>query len=524
MALRRTRSKRAAVIAIYISVLVALVLYIRSASRHSQARGFLDQLRHSKILPESSTHVSNSVADDESTSCRASDARLVNLQKQYELQTPFHYMRRAIHLTRNQHVQRSSLVKLSQRLLKTDFQLIELQPQVKNTVSSCAEPIEVEVSASDFPQSVNASELIFGVSTTYERFSSSATALINDWSFWLTDGSRHSNGGKLVLTLLDASQAQLKLAKSNLAKAGIDADTYASDSSLPMSARNMALIPTMLAHPQADKKKWFVLCDDDTFFPNIHALIAELAKHDESTAMYIGALSEDHGAVGKHGMQAFGGAGIFLSRPLAEVITSNFKECSTEDKIKQADEQGDRLLRQCIQEHSGVQLTALRDLWQLDIFDDPSGFYEGGIQPLSLHHYRSWHQASPSDFTKLAYICGEDCTLQRFRTFDDFIISGFSVAQYPDGIDFDTNRMEKTFRAENDTDRSFDDKMGPQRPSLSQTGKKLAWRLREASLQHDGSVLQTYILTANDPRWVDVNKKPMREHDSVIELIWATSR
>ncbi|KAG6004435.1 hypothetical protein E4U43_000734 [Claviceps pusilla] len=515
MALRRSRSKRAIAIAIYISVFVAFVLYIRTNSRLSSASRLLGT--------QSSAKVSNPVAGDDAT-CRASDARLVDLQKRYSLQTSFQYLRRAIHLTRNPSVQRSKLTKLSQPMLKKDFQLVQLQPRLENVVSSCDEPIEVHVSASDFPQTVNASELIFGVSTTFERFSASAAVLINDWSFWLTDGYRHPNGGKLVLMLLDASPAQLHQVKSTLSEAGIDADTYASDASLPMSARNMALIPTMYAHPEAGKKKWFVLCDDDTFFPNMHALMAVLAKHDETKGMYIGALSEDSGATAKHGLQAFGGAGIFLSRATAKVVSNNFEECSSEDKIEQADQQGDRLLRQCIEEHSGIELTPLHDLWQLDIFDDPSGFYEWGIKPLSLHHYRSWHQSRPGDLTKLAYICGEDCTLQRFQTVDNFVISGFSIAHYPSGIDFDTNQVERTFRSENGTDDAFDDKMGHQRPSLSQTGKKIAWTLKECVWQQDGSLLQTYVREANDTRWSDAHGKPMSKHDGIIELVWTTGR
>ncbi|KAG5973470.1 hypothetical protein E4U55_000522 [Claviceps digitariae] len=523
MALRRATSKRAAVVAIYISLCIAVVLYFRSPSRQSQVRSLFDQQRLSKTSAGLSVQVSDAVPDDKA-SCRASDAQLLDLQKRYELTTTFKYLRRSIHLTRSPDVQRTSLTQLAQRMLKKDFQLIQLQPQLENIVSSCPEPIEVEVSASDLPQQVKAHELIFGVSTTFTRFSESAEILINDWSFWLTDGSRHSNGGKLILTLLDATPAQVQEIKSTLNEAGIDADTYTSDATLPMSARNMALVPAMYTHPEANKKKWFVLCDDDTFFPNMHALIAELAKHDESKAMYIGALSEDGNAVKKHGEQAFGGAGVFLSRPTAKVITSKFKECSSEDKVNQADHQGDRLLRQCIEDHSDIRLTALPDLWQLDTFGDPSGFYESGFKPLSLHHYRSWHRASPSDLTRLAYICGEDCTMQRFQTFDDFIISGYSIAHYPNGINFDTNQVERTFRPEIDERWNFDAKMGPQRPSLSGTGKKIAWSLKNVTLQQDGSVLQTYVSMANDRRWFTGDRKPMSEHDSVIELVWATSR
>lgn len=524
MPLRKAKSKKAILIAVYISVFVVVLFYIKPFFGQPISRNlFKPRPSVPRPLDSAFQHEPNIAGDDDSR-CRASNARLSDLQERYGLDNTFQYLRRVIHFTREPDVQRQSLAKLSQRLLKKDFQYVQLKPQLKNVGSSCAEAIEVPVSASAFPQDVDASELMFGVSTTFDRFTEYATLLINDWSFWLTDGSQRSNGGKLILMLLDANPEQLRLAKAALNKAGIDADTYASDSSLPMAARNMALIPTMFTHAEARKKKWLVLCDDDTYFPNMHALIVKLANHDASSDMYIGALSEDSLATQKHGSQAFGGAGIFLSLSTAEKITKNFDECSSEKKVEQAGSQGDRLLRQCIQEHSEIQLTISQDLWQLDIFGDPSGFYEWGIKPLSLHHYRSWHQATPNDLTKLAYICGEDCTLQRFQTFDDFIISGYSIAHYPGGINFDTNHVEKTFHAETEKGWNFDYKMGSQRSSLSQTGRKIAWKLEEAIVQQDGSVLQTYVRRANDARWVDADGKPMDEHDSVIELVWAPGR
>ncbi|KAG5914944.1 hypothetical protein E4U61_005161 [Claviceps capensis] len=520
MALRKGRLKRFIVIAIYICVIVALVLYIRPAYPPPRARSLFGQPPATTNSHKSPAKVSGATADDRWL-CQASDARLADIQQRYELKKPFQYLRRAVHLTRSPDVHRESLTKLDQRLLQKDFQLIQLDSPAQNAVaSSCAEPLEVQVSASRFPQEVDASELIFGVSTTFERFKSSGPILIQDWSFWLTDGSSRSNGGKLVLMLLKASSWQLRKARAQLHEAGIDADVYASNEKLPMGARNLALVPTMYTNSKAKTKKWFVLCDDDTFFPNMHALLAELAKHDASSPLYMGALSEDSLAVEKHGMQAFGGAGIFLSRPTAKTITDNFAECSSEKKMNEADGQGDRLLRQCIQDHSAVHLTAIHDLWQLDLFEDPSGFYEWGTRPLSLHHYRSWHHAKPSDLTALAYIGGEECTLQRFQTSDDFILSGYSIAQYPHGITFDTSQVEKTFRAENDQGWNLDHKMGPQRGTLSQTGKKIAWKMVESSFQEDGSLLQTYIRRANDTRWVDERGNSMSGYDGVVELVW----
>lgn len=402
--------------------------------------------------------------------------------------------------------------------------MVNTDSQIQLNNHDCPKAIEVPVSASEFPQSADASDLMFGISTTYERFMESSTILLNDWAFWLTDGTGRSNGGKMILVLLDADEEKLTSAKGFLTKAGIDADTITANSSMPMATRYLSLIPTMYAHTETPKKKWLVLCDDDTFFPNMHALKQRLAEYDHRKEMYIGTLSEDIISIQRHGSQAFGGAGVFLSLPTAERMSRLFKDCSSEDKLHSADWQGDRLLHQCILDNSDTTLTALPDLWQLDTFGDPAGFYEWGTKPLSLHHYRSWHHATPSQYTKLAYICGEDCTLQRFQTADDYIISGYSIAHYPNGITFDPHAIEATFRPEYERGWNFDYKFGPQRKALKKTGRKISWELKESTLQSDGCVSQTYIRRGNDTRWVDANNQPMDSSDGVIELVWGPSR
>ena len=88
---------------------------------------------------------------------------------------------------------------------------------------------------------------------------------------------------------------------------------------------------------------------------------------------------------------------------------------------------------------------------------------------------------------------------------------------------FDTDQVEKTFGAENDVGWNFDYKLGPQRATLSKTGRKLAWELKESILQKDGTVLQSYIRRGDDARWVDGDNKPLNEHDSIIQLVWSSN-
>lgn len=461
--------------------------------------------------------------------CSVDTPHLSEIKQRYGLDDRFNYLKRYVRFTRKDGLERKSITKLPQNLLpSTPLQVVDVNQHHGNDV--CAEPLDVEVPVSGLPSTVNASDFMFGVSTTYQRFMDSATTPINEWMFWLTDGRGHSNGGKLLLMVLDASDNELQEVANLLGDVGIDVDVYHSDSAVEMAARYLTLVPTLYTHADAHRKKWLVTCDDDTFFPSMHGLIKRMSGYDHTREMYIGTLSEDVGAVERHGSQAFGGAGVFLSVPMAQKITEHFASCSTEQKVLESNSgwgpQGDILLRKCIYENTETRLTTLWDLWQLDFYGEPAGFYEWGIKPLSLHHYRGggWHKAKPGQFTKIAQTCGEDCTLQRFQTVDNFIISGYSIAHYPLGVTFDTNQMESTlWPAPENKGWNLDFMFGPQRPALEKTGRKVAWEMQESEVRSDGSVLQTYTRKKNDARWVNKDGHPMSNVDGVIELVWIPS-
>lgn len=454
--------------------------------------------------------------------------KLLLLQDKFGLDPKFEYTKRYVRISR-QNIKRKSITKLNQTFLPEKPQLVDVSKQSPRIQQhSCEAPLVVPVTKSPYPSSANASDFIFGVSTTYKRFKDPRTSSIHEWTYWLTDGKGKSNGGKLVLLLLDASEEELVDAWTRLDAAGIDVDVYQSDSSMEMAVRYLTLVPTLYNHPDRVGRKWVVTCDDDTFFPSFNALTEKFEEYDHTMPMYIGTLSEDVNNVDRHGAQAFGGGGVFLSVPLAKLITEKYDSCKTPEKIQQANTgwgpQGDVLLRKCIYENSQVKLTSLWDLWQLDLYGDPSGFYEGGLSPLSLHHFKGggWHVALPSQYTKIAHLCGEDCTLQRFKFKDNFVISnGFSVAQYPKGIDFDFNQLERTFHpAPEDKGWNLDYMFGPQRPSLHKTGRKISWDGQETVINADGSVSQIYVRKGNDWRWKTPDGKPMNQVDGVIELVW----
>ncbi|PFH60378.1 hypothetical protein XA68_11080 [Ophiocordyceps unilateralis] len=459
--------------------------------------------------------------------CSFDASHFTDIKRRYNIDDRFHYFSRTIHFRRSKGLERKAMTLLPQTLLDTTKAItVDVAEQSNGgaIVGDCSKPLQVQVPVSDLPSTVNASDFMFGISTTYQRLNESRPDIIDDWKYWLTDGSGLSNGAKLYLTLLDASDEQLRDVRVLLRQAGIDASVDRSqDRDMPV--RYINLVPHLYRQEDSRLRKWLVLCDDDTFFPSMHSLVQRLSSFDHTRELYIGTLSEDVGAVERHGSQAFGGAGVFLSLPMAKRIAESIGSCASMDKVNEAGWQGDKLLRNCIYENSDTRLVLLPDLWQLDIRGDPSGFYEWGQKPLSLHHYRGggWHTARPAQFSKIAYVCGEDCILQRFQTADNFILSGHSVAYYPAGITFDTSQVERTFGALQEKSWNFDFVFGPQRPPLKSRGHKVAWEIQGSEVRPDGSVLQTYLRKKDRVRWEGVGSQQMGELDSVVELLWRPS-
>jgi hypothetical protein len=459
-------------------------------------------------------------------SCASDASHFADIKRRYDIADQFDYFTRTVSFRRSQGLERQSMTVVPQALLSPNTITIDVTKQNDGgTVDgNCSEPLQVKVPVSGLASTVNASDFIFGISTTFNRLNESRSEIVGDWEYWLTDGHGVSNGAKLFLTLFEASDDELRDAHTLLRDAGIDAKVERSEDR-DMPVRYINLIPHLYRQEDSRQRKWLVLCDDDTFFPSMHSLSQSLDSLDHSKELYIGTLSEDVGAVERHGSQAYGGAGVFLSMPMAKRITESISSCASAKKVDEAGWQGDKLLRNCIYENSNTRLVLLPGLWQLDFRGDPAGFYEWGHKPLSLHHYRGggWHKARPVQFSQIAYVCGEDCILQRFQTADNFIISSYSITYYPAGITFDTSQVERTFEPLWEKGWNFDYVFGPQRPSLKNSGQKISWEIQGSEVRSDGSVLQTFLRKKDHLRWEGVGNRRMGDRDSVIELIWVPS-
>lgn len=191
--------------------------------------------------------------------------------------------------------------------------------------------------------------------------------------------------------------------------------------------------------------QWAVLMDDDTFFFDLDVVLARLAKYDYREDWYVGALSENKWNVNNGGLYAVGGAGVFVSRGLLETMAPHADSCyptmtttttttttTTPPETRPEIPGGDVLVGECIHRHTTTKLTREHGLFQLDLHGDVTGFYEAvRAQPVSVHHWKSWHHHDLPTIAGVARKCGRRCVLQSFRFQDGWQMSnGFSLVRY----------------------------------------------------------------------------------------------
>ncbi|SPN96582.1 uncharacterized protein DNG_00105 [Cephalotrichum gorgonifer] len=341
-------------------------------------------------------------------------------------------------------------------------------------------------------------EFIFGIATSADRLRDS----IGPLSYWLSGSS-----AKLVAIISERQPAtadQLQDLRHLFATQDIDAVILnPTDKSLTTSQNHFAMIRDMV-RLSTPSTKWLGILDDDTFFPSLHPLAAELALHDPDKPQYIGALSEDFRAVKNWGYMAFGGAGVFLSLPAATTISAHLEECLAGSTSSQ----GDGILRDCVHRHTRARLTQVQGLHQQDMHGDASGFFEAGMRPLSLHHWKSWYRHPVDEMALVTRFCGE-CFLQRWRFGGDTVLTnGYSIAVYPGGLDaIDLGKTEETW---GESGGAFEFSLGPLREKLPRGAKRSHTLVHSAEVS-PGTVRQVYVLKGNS-----------RDHepDEVVELLW----
>ena len=439
----------------------------------------------------------------------------LNWLKDIDLAFPIRYSHRDIIVNRVPDLKRASITKLGGPLFP-DFQTIDLTIDSQVELRHCENPLTIDVPNVIGGPSGDASHIIFGISTTLERLEESITPLLR----WLPQA--HARLFVIVIEKEregeeDAVAADLKKKEELQTKMrGLGMDVTLVE---PLGLQDMfsekyfSLIKIMFEN-RDDKTLWISLIDDDTFFPSIPALLEMLAKYDPKKQQYVGGLSEDWWSVSHYGMMAFGGAGIFLSTALAEVMVSNYDLC-IESSYANA---GDIRVMECIYILTETKLSNERDLHQIDVHGDLSGIYESGRMPLSIHH---WKPGGGDDkgynlplMSLVSDVCG-DCFLQRWQFGQDMVLSnGYSISEYPKGNLKDTNmaEMEETWGptpvVEGSNNGGVDHSLAPIRRKMELDVEKIQYKLIDSAIV-EGGVRQSYLHTGVDG-----------DIDGLYELFW----
>ena len=280
---------------------------------------------------------------------------------------------------------------------------------------------------------------------------------------------------------------------------------------------------------RSENTKWLALIDDDTFVPSLPALVEHLSQtYDAYHEVIVSANSDNMEQIKTWGLQPYGGGGIFISVPLAKRLTDPkiWERC-----LDVASEQGDQMLNWCLNKYTNVRPKYDSLLNQMDIRggENPAaGYFESGRKMLTVHHWRSWFDVDVTMQARVQMACGNEGIWQRFLFPKQNLVlsNGFSIAEYPDGVEkVDFDAVEMTWKG-NELD--YLHRIGPLRDPLP-ADKKLSYALVATDVvgessgntgKVDGSlkklaaepqgIRQTYVWRGN----------ATGEDDRVLELVW----
>ncbi|TVY89191.1 hypothetical protein LAWI1_G004793 [Lachnellula willkommii] len=421
---------------------------------------------------------------------------LTHLAK-YELTPHFTYSRRSI-TPKASKGKRKTLTKMDGVPLFNTPQILGADDVWNRTISiESFTPLTLHVPAS--PE-VDTSIISFGIATSAARLPEAFPNL----QHWLSNTS-----SSLYVAVSDPQDDELPELQSQLERLNIKATL--ANSSLFFSNAYFSLIKE-LYDARTEKTEWIVLIDDDTFIPSLPTLITHLnTVYDSSQELIISAASDNFDQIRLFGIQPYGGGGIFISVPLARILTQPevWDSCMSSES-----EQGDQIVNECLDAHSPVRPTFDLGLNQMDIHGDfsaPAGYFENGRQMLTIHHWRSWFQVDMPAVAAVSKACGDEGILMRWLFEGDVVLSnGYSIAEYPRGIsETDLKGVELTW---SDEVWKYMHHIGPLREKMGRDQKR-SFGMVETIVLEEG-VLQTYLERAEQ---IGMKKVGM---DRVVELLW----
>ena len=421
--------------------------------------------------------------------------------------------------------------------------------------------MELPVPSSPLLGKVDASDFLFGVTTTYARVRDRDYAMIKAWSRWLTDGHHHSNGASLVVMLNQARTEELDEVDQMLQATGVDCWVTTTNEPMSLARRYFELgriLKTFAANLAANgqDKRWFGLVEDDVFFPSLSHLRDRLFSYNTDGEFYIGLPSErlDWESTGES-TTTYGGGAVLLTRPAISLMP-NLPCFQSDPKASFKSKRWDELLYDCVMRNTQLDMHVLPGFYSPtdDFFDPNLDSYETGQRPLLLRRYAERHLLNINKAHLVTNVCGESCFMQRYLFRDNWVlVNGISIAHYPGGVKVNRRdgpgpekRSEETAggvhgggkeepssaASEPTEDKEVveeehkapatvtparvivDNQEDEDKAALAWSGDKDIWRLVDSAISNDKAVWQVYVKRADkkDPK--------ASQKDSVIVLIW----
>ncbi|KUI71452.1 Chondroitin sulfate synthase 1 [Cytospora mali] len=301
-----------------------------------------------------------------------------------------------------------------------DFNLSDLDANVPGTPPAT---ITLEIPTRQSPP--DASKLTFGVATLLERMPDA----LRNFKHW----AAHTDARFVVVhepqnTTTRPGEPSPDDIRTMYREAGIN-HLFLIESGASWGERYVSLL-SWLSGTLEEQTEWVAMIDDDTFFFDMDTVLGMLKKYDANDPWYVGTLSENKWNINNGGIFAIGGAGIFMSKPLIQALGPHADSCWQDRQTEVMG--GDAIIGDCVYAHTTTKLTIEHGLYQLDLHGDVTGFYEAvRPQPVSVHHWKSWHHHDLPTIASVSEACGKHCVLQNFRFQDGWqLANGFSVVKY----------------------------------------------------------------------------------------------
>lgn len=393
--------------------------------------------------------------------------------------------------------------------------------------------IELPVHSSPHPGEVDASELLFGISTTYSRIAADDFAMMASWARWLTNGRRESNGASLIVMLDQAGESQVGDVDRKLQASGIDAYVTTTEEPMSMARRYYELariLKTFGANlaGNGQQKRFFGLIEDDIFFPSLAYLLDRLLTYNTDDSVYVGLPSEraDWEMDGEV-ITTYGGGAIFLT--LSAIIEVPRLPCFGRDEsgLPIRAKHWDVLIQDCLAKHTSIAMHVLPGFYSPndDTYTPDVDSYETGLQPLLLHHPQERHALDINKAHLVTDVCGEACFMQRYIFRDNWVlVNGVSITEYPDGLVYEEKKkpdptledpLDKPDRLQVQARLELEPDEGD-RTIWNWKGRRNVWKLMDSAVGKNGAVWQAYVKKAT----LTPDTAEQDSMDSVIVLVW----